>query len=50
MKDYQEVKKIVCAMLEELDEGLAAITNDQQAEQVGTKDKAEQSDESKKQE
>lgn len=47
MKDYEEVKKIVCAMLEELDEGLAAITNEQQADQAGAKDKVEQPDEHK---
>ncbi len=47
MKDYEEVKKMMCAMLEELDEGLAAITNEQLAEQAGAKDKAEQPDEYK---
>ena len=44
MKDYEEVKKLMCAMLEELDEGLATITNDPQAEQAGVKDNAEQPD------
>lgn len=44
MKDYEEVKKIVFTMLEELDERLATITDDTQTEQSVAKNSPEPAD------